>query len=992
MTLPEGVLAYRLLHSANLENEEMRLCRATIEKFEYNDMKKQILRICGDEAMKGNAPEIKEEPIFYGRHDGYHDGAGKYRGSNANQRGYSFRGGRGGFRGGNGNQTRGRGYSTPQKSTNPIGKDGKPSRCLTCGSKYHWSRNCPDNEFYRKKSDKAVGFCRNNDEEGEDESEEIEISLLQTTKETALLKQFLGETIGCAIVDSGCSKTVAGKQWMDCYMESLEEGDLKKVTSLNSKQSFKFGEGHAIPSVGKLRVPAKIGSTKVIIETDVVNADIPMLLSKESLKKAGTVLDFNNDSAIMFEEKQQLIATKSGHYAVPLTITTSDNLVQEQIVLIAKANTQIESVDPRKITEKLHRQFCHCSAERLNRLIKSSRLWEHDRESEITNAVDKVTSKCNTCKIYKRAPAVPIVSLSLAHEFNETVAMDLIVITHGTYILHLIDMFTRYSVACVRKSKKQDVIVDGIMKIWISYFGKPKRFLADNGGEFANAEYNDMCEAFDIEMLKTSAESPWSNGLCERHNGVIKESVLKIIDDTKCSLETAVAWAVSSKNTLYGHGGYSPNTLVFGKNPNFPSVISDKLPAITAENLSSTVETNLKALRAAIEGFIEVESSEKLKRALAHNVRSSMETQFQNGEKVFFKRKDEKRWHGPGVVVGQDGKQVLVKNGGELIRVDVTRMTHVADHQEENADREKTELCPVDISKENALGENSTKPLFHIDDESSDMLEEISVHDMNSTQSSDKDNIQSDPVRNRVFPKVNTNIMYRLNKSEEWRKGFVHSRAGKIGGTNEFCYNIQDPETEEINWYDFKKNVNEWQPMPAEVLITSSDKESVHTAKLKELENWEYNHVFEEVDDNHQHVISTRWVVTTKEKEGCMMTKARLVVRGFEDHEMNKENTDSPTCSKETIRIAISLMAAKEWDCQSLDIKTAFLQGNPLDREIFVKPPKEANTNKIWKLKKAVYGLNEASRHWYDRVHTELSKTGMIRSKYDEALLFWKKR
>jgi hypothetical protein len=162
MTLPEGVLAYRLLHSVNLRDEEMRLCRATIEKFEYEDMKKQIMRICGDEVIKGNDPVIKEEPVFYGRQDGQYDGGGKYRGSNANQRGNSFRGGRGGFRGGNVNQTRGRGYSIPQKSINPIGKDGKPSRCLTCGSKYHWSRNCPDNGFYKKKTDEAVGFCRNN--------------------------------------------------------------------------------------------------------------------------------------------------------------------------------------------------------------------------------------------------------------------------------------------------------------------------------------------------------------------------------------------------------------------------------------------------------------------------------------------------------------------------------------------------------------------------------------------------------------------------------------------------------------------------------------------------------------------------------------------------------------------------------------------------------------------------------------------------------------
>ena len=89
-------------------------------------------------------------------------------------------------------------------------------------------------------------------------------------------------------------------------------------------------------------------------------------------------------------------------------------------------------------------------------------------------------------------------------------------------------MFSRYSVACVRRSKKQDVMIDAIMKIWISYFGQPRRFLADKGGEFLNEEYKEMCKKFNFEEAKTAAESPWSNVVCERQNAVIKESGRKL--------------------------------------------------------------------------------------------------------------------------------------------------------------------------------------------------------------------------------------------------------------------------------------------------------------------------------------------------------------------------------------------------------------------------------------------------------------------------------
>ena len=69
------------------------------------------------------------------------------------------------------------------------------------------------------------------------------------------------------------------------------------------------------------------------------------------------------------------------------------------------------------------------------------------------------------------------------------------------------------------------------MKIWISYFGQPKKFIADNGGEFSNTEYTDMCEVFGIEMVKTGAVSLWLNGMCERYNGALKESILKTFEE-----------------------------------------------------------------------------------------------------------------------------------------------------------------------------------------------------------------------------------------------------------------------------------------------------------------------------------------------------------------------------------------------------------------------------------------------------------------------------
>ena len=107
-------------------------------------------------------------------------------------------------------------------------------------------------------------------------------------------------------------------------------------------------------------------------------------------------------------------------------------------------------------------------------------------------------------------------------------------------------------------------LLRSILKFWISIFGSHNKFLSDNGGEFVNEEFNEMAEKFNITVLTTAAESPWSNGLCEKHNGIIGDMIHKTMNDGVHDLELAIHWCISSKNALHNVYGYSPKQLVFG--------------------------------------------------------------------------------------------------------------------------------------------------------------------------------------------------------------------------------------------------------------------------------------------------------------------------------------------------------------------------------------------------------------------------------------------
>ena len=73
-----------------------------------------------------------------------------------------------------------------------------------------------------------------------------------------------------------------------------------------------------------------------------------------------------------------------------------------------------------------------------------------------------------------------------------------------------------------------------------------------------------------------------------------------------------------------------------------------------------------------------------------------------------------------------------------------------------------------------------------------------------------------------------------------------------------------------------------------------------------------------------------------------------------------------------------------------LNIKTANLQGKEMTKEVYVRPLEEAKRSRIWQLRKTVYGLKYAARHWYESLMEVLKDMGGRRSAMDGTLITWK--
>ena len=122
------------------------------------------------------------------------------------------------------------------RKRNPVDQEGNPLKCNICESILHLAKDCPHSYENLNKSQsvphKSVCFSQVKKKE--------EISVV------------LSESTHSATLDSGCSSTVAGEQWITCYLDSLTPDELVEVMREPSDTVFKFGGGEQIKSSEKI--------------------------------------------------------------------------------------------------------------------------------------------------------------------------------------------------------------------------------------------------------------------------------------------------------------------------------------------------------------------------------------------------------------------------------------------------------------------------------------------------------------------------------------------------------------------------------------------------------------------------------------------------------------------------------------------------------------------------------------------------------------------
>nr|GEV28974.1 hypothetical protein [Tanacetum cinerariifolium] len=164
-------------------------------------------------------------------------------------------------------------------------------------------------------------------------------------------------------------------------------------------------------------------------------------------------------------------------------------------------------------------------------------------------------------------------------------------------------------------------------------------------------------------------------------------------------------------------------------------------------------------------------------------------------------------------------------------------------------------------------------------------------------------------------------------------------------------------------------------------------------AMQEELNEFEWLEVWELVPRlDKVMVVTLKWIYKVKLDElgGILKNKARLVAWGNRQEErIDFEESFAPVARLEAIRIFLAYAAYKNMVVYQMDVKIVFLNGN-LREKVYVSQPDgfvdQDNPNHIYKLKKALFGLKQALRAWYDMLSSFLISQDFSKGLVDPTL------
>jgi transposase InsO family protein len=169
------------------------------------------------------------------------------------------------------------------------------------------------------------------------------------------------------------------------------------------------------------------------------------------------------------------------------------------------------------------------------------------------------------------------------------------------YILTVIDLFSKYAWAIPLRSKKGDVVAKAIETLIHVNGIKPKIIQSDNGAEFKNKWFDDLCKDFNTKQVFSLPYAPQSQGQVERFNGILKNKLKQYFSKTGKHkwIDVLNSMVYNYNNTKQSTTDFKPSDVQNDEDKNIQvlSEIRENIEKKAAKNLeyNRNYASNLKA-------------------------------------------------------------------------------------------------------------------------------------------------------------------------------------------------------------------------------------------------------------------------------------------------------------------------------------------------------------------------------------------------------------
>ncbi|KAJ9567614.1 LOW QUALITY PROTEIN: hypothetical protein OSB04_003580 [Centaurea solstitialis] len=626
-----------------------------------------------------------------------------------------------------------------------------------------------------------------------------------------------------------------------------------------------------------------------------------------------------------------------------------------------------------------HRRMCHMNFKNMNLLVKNNLVRGLPAKEFSCDDHCVACLKGKQHKNSHKSKKVNTISspLQLLHMdlFGPTNVMS---IGKKSYCLVIVDDYSRFTWVYFLRIKDE---TSGLIKPFVTRVEnktnlRVKVIRSDNGTEFKNADLNSFCEEKGIERQYSAPRTPQQNGVAERRNRTLIEAARTMLADSKLPI---TFWAEAVNTACYVQNrvlivkskGKTPYELFEKKKPfigflepfGCPCTILDTKTHLGKFESKSDDGFLSKALRVFNSSTRIIEESD--------NVKCNENTPNIPGS-------------GPNWLFDIDSltnslnMSYAVNTGSGTEQDKETSPTFVmfpmpfvdsnkASTTVESTSDDQTEPGSEKSDEQQIVESSNTTEEIPVLEEGPQWDQEPEVNDSNLGV-----DLPEEPLH---LTRTQKNHPPTLVIGDIQSPMITRKQSKSLPNPHLSMISVFLSQTEPKKAYDAMKD-------PSWI-------EAMH----EELLQFVLQHVWDLVDLPTGHrVIGTKWIFRNKTDERGIVikNKARLVAQGYTQEEgIDYDDVFAPVARIEAIRLFLAFASYKGFKVYQMDVKSAFLYGT-IDEEVYVSQPPGFEDpkypDKVYKLRKALYGLHQAPRAWYDTLSSYLLENKFERGVIDKTL------